>query len=237
MLKEALSNYRIEDVRKGLTILENSTPTVANDLVEILSGYTIENEQIIAGGGGHAEPTTNLRDRFNEKNWDKKIVEEQHIVDGMSSKSVTHEIDHWVNYRDDYIGLEIEWNNKPPFFDRDLSNFSNLHRLEKLTIGIIITRGPNLGTKLQDIFDEWVQSNLDENREFVYSKLNKQRGKVQKQVEKNPQREIEYISKALYQSKYGQSTTHWDTLMKTIANNNGYPAPLVLIGIEPGVFN
>lgn len=35
-----------------------------------------------------------------------------------------------------------EWNNKDPFFDRDLLNFSALHREGALAVGIIVTRGP-----------------------------------------------------------------------------------------------
>lgn len=36
----------------------------------------------------------------------------------------------------------MEWNNKDPFFDRDLSNFYTLHRAGALAVGIIVTRGP-----------------------------------------------------------------------------------------------
>ena len=38
------------------------------------------------------------------------------------------------------IALEIEWNNKDPFFDRDLNNFRLLFDLRVISIGIIITR-------------------------------------------------------------------------------------------------
>lgn len=38
------------------------------------------------------------------------------------------------------VGLEIEWNNKDPFFDRDLNNFRLLFDLRALSVGVIITR-------------------------------------------------------------------------------------------------
>ena len=38
------------------------------------------------------------------------------------------------------VALEIEWNNKDPFFDRDLNNFRLLFDLRAISIGIIITR-------------------------------------------------------------------------------------------------
>lgn len=41
------------------------------------------------------------------------------------------------------IAVEMEWNNKDPFFDRDLLNFMALHREGALAIGVIVTRGPS----------------------------------------------------------------------------------------------
>jgi hypothetical protein len=42
------------------------------------------------------------------------------------------------------VAVEMEWNNKDPFFDRDLVNFQALHREGAIAIGVIVTRGPNL---------------------------------------------------------------------------------------------
>ncbi len=59
--------------------------------------------------------------------------------------SPTHKVDCYKNK----IALEIEWNNKDPFFDRDLNNFRLLFDLRAISVGIIITRCDNL----QDIFN------------------------------------------------------------------------------------
>jgi Restriction endonuclease BglII len=42
------------------------------------------------------------------------------------------------------VGLEIEWNNKDPFFDRDLNNFRLLFELRVIEAGVIITRASHL---------------------------------------------------------------------------------------------
>lgn len=44
------------------------------------------------------------------------------------------------------VGLEIEWNNKDPFFDRDLNNFRLLFDLRVVSVGVIITRCDELQT-------------------------------------------------------------------------------------------
>lgn len=42
------------------------------------------------------------------------------------------------------IAVEMEWNNKDPFYDRDLINFQALHHEGAIAIGVIVTRGPTL---------------------------------------------------------------------------------------------
>ena len=44
--------------------------------------------------------------------------------------------------------MEVEWNNKDPFYDRDLNNFRLLFDLRVIDVGVIITRA----SALQDIF-------------------------------------------------------------------------------------
>jgi hypothetical protein len=48
------------------------------------------------------------------------------------------------------VALEVEWNNKDPFFGRDLSNFRLLFDLRAIDVGVIITRA----SELQGIFNQ-----------------------------------------------------------------------------------
>ena len=48
------------------------------------------------------------------------------------------------------VALEIEWNNKDPFYDRDLNNFRLLFDLRAISVGVIITSCD----ELQDIFNQ-----------------------------------------------------------------------------------
>ena len=75
----------------------------------------------------------------------KKAFETKVIVDGIERENPTHKIDCYKNK----VALEIEWNNKDPFFDRDLNNFRILFELRAISVGVIITRCD----ELQAIFD------------------------------------------------------------------------------------
>jgi len=46
------------------------------------------------------------------------------------------------------IAVEMEWNNKDPFFHRDLNNFSSPHNEGVIAVGVIVTRGPALQARL-----------------------------------------------------------------------------------------
>jgi hypothetical protein len=67
-------------------------------------------------------------------------------VDETIMDSPTHKVDCYKNR----VALEIEWNNKDPFFDRDLNNFRLLFDLRVISVGVIITRCDHL----QNIFND-----------------------------------------------------------------------------------
>ena len=60
-------------------------------------------------------------DRFVPAN----LLDTRIVVDGMEYASPTHNVDHFKGC----VALEIAWNNKDPFYDRDLNNFRLLPRL------------------------------------------------------------------------------------------------------------
>jgi hypothetical protein len=78
--------------------------------------------------------------RFYKKGWVEKEFDTAVMVDEELMESPTHKVDCFKNK----IALEIEWNNKDPFFDRDLNNFRLLFDLRAISVGIIITRCDHL---------------------------------------------------------------------------------------------
>ena len=78
------------------------------------------------------------------RGWVEKQFKTEILVDGAKSESPTHQVDCFKNR----IALEIEWNNKDPFFDRDLNNFRLLFELRAVSVGVIVTRCDDL----QEVF-------------------------------------------------------------------------------------
>jgi Restriction endonuclease BglII len=80
-------------------------------------------------------------DSFLEaRGWKEKKFLTAIRVDEKERASPTHKVDCFK----ECVGLEIEWNNKDPFFDRDLNNFRLLFELRVIDVGVIITRASHL---------------------------------------------------------------------------------------------
>lgn len=78
---------------------------------------------------------------MERKKWDISID-----IDSLKNPSPTHKVDYYKNR----VAVELEWNNKDPFYDRDLNNFRLLHQLGVISLGIIVTRAD----ELQQLFDQ-----------------------------------------------------------------------------------
>lgn len=148
--------------------------------------------------------------------------------------SESHEIDHYKEFDKGNIGLEIEWNNKDPFFDRDLENFRKLHQLGELTLGIIITRGTSLQNELLNVFYRFLESiypfNIDELCNYISLSV-KDQAIIKKLLYLSEEEALNKIARKIYTSKYGSTTTHMDKLLLRINRGVGNPCPFILIGI------
>lgn len=97
-------------------------------------------------GGRKSKVSAYIDDYLYKRGWEEKEFETKVVVDDRSTDTPTHKIDCLRNR----VALEIEWNNKDPFYDRDLNNFRLLFGLRAISVGVIITRCD----ELQDIFND-----------------------------------------------------------------------------------
>jgi hypothetical protein len=115
--------YQIEFLSHAKAILFTDFPEAVSELTKVLSELTIPIEEIIAGGGGEAKGTQRLRKALTKLGWPKTEFVIGKTINGKPCESISHEVDHVREFDQGTIALEIEWNNKDPFFDRDLENF------------------------------------------------------------------------------------------------------------------
>ncbi len=136
--------YRVKEWRNAAGVLSTACPDEWKDIVEILRNFRLLKSEVIAAGGRKSPISNRIDRRFYERSWVEKKFDTKIEVDGNEYASPTHSVDCFKGR----VGVEVEWNNKDPFYDRDLNNFRLLFDLRVMDVGVIITRA----SELQGIF-------------------------------------------------------------------------------------
>ncbi|WP_420618654.1 BglII/BstYI family type II restriction endonuclease [Candidatus Poriferisocius sp.] len=161
--------YDFKATRYADVILKEAFPGRFRDLTRALEQFKPTLDELRSGGGGRtvfvARFDQSLADQQEDGQtvWGKQniTIEKALGFEGNVapvSKVRGHEIDMFglgsLEQPLPGIAVEMEWNNKDPFFDRDLINFQALHHEGAIAVGVIVTRSVDL----QDLISKVIQS-------------------------------------------------------------------------------
>jgi len=139
------ARYEIHEWKHACAILKSDFPQEWEDLISLFRAFRIKKTWITTPGGRKSQLSEFIDRYMSERGWQEKQFRTSVIVDDQKIDSPTHKVDCYKNR----IALELEWNNKDPFYDRDLNNFRLLFDLRAISVGIILTRCD----ELQEVFD------------------------------------------------------------------------------------
>lgn len=223
-------------------ILAGDFPDVGVELSEVLNDVELPITEIIGSGGGETQFTQRLRKALSSRGWKKHVFEIGKTIDGVPRESTSHEVDHVKRYENaGVVAMEIEWNNKDPFYDRDLENFKRLHAEGAISAGVIVTRGRSLQDQLQACVHRFALergiTSLDELAKNGVVPTPKQRANILRRTERDkvPIPFAEAWVDNFVSNKFGQATTHWEKLIHRIERGVGNPCPLLLIGLPASI--
>ncbi len=128
--------YEIKEWRHASAILKFDFTTEWEDLLAMLRAFRLRKSWITEGGGNKTKLAQWVDVFLGERGWREKHFSTAVVVDDVRIESPTHKVDCYKNG----IALEVEWNNKDPFYDRDLNNFRLLFDLRTVHVGIVFTR-------------------------------------------------------------------------------------------------
>jgi hypothetical protein len=230
--------FQFEFSSHAAAILALDFPDAIVELEQALDQVSIPIEEIIGSGGGETKGTQRLRRALSELGWRKTIFTIEKRVNGTPRQSVSHEIDHVRTFANGVVALEIEWNNKDPFFDRDLENFKRSHGEGAISVGVIVTRGASLQAQMESLVKKFAdERQLSTVQSLLDLGLNPTR-RQQDDYERRVRTGLSFReawSKSFVQDKFGQATTHWKKLDDRLRRGVGNPCPLVLVGLPASV--
>jgi hypothetical protein len=120
--------YEVHEWRNGLAILSAAHPEEWRNILEVLRDFTLLKSDILKPGGSKGLVAQKLDSHFINLGWIEKAFDTRIVVDNSEFVTPTHKVDCYKNR----VALEVEWNNKDPFFDRDLNNFRLLFDLRAI---------------------------------------------------------------------------------------------------------
>lgn len=138
-------HYEIHEWRHACAILRQDFHSEWKDIISVLEAFRLRKSWITSRGGSKSQVSAFIDESLYGRGWEEKEFVTKVTVDGTERDAPTHKVDCFRNR----VALEIEWNNKDPFYDRDLNNFRLLFDLGAISVGVIVTRCDDL----QEIFD------------------------------------------------------------------------------------
>jgi len=139
-------HYEIREWRHAVAILTSDFPAEWADVVAALTDFRLHRSEVLKPGGRKSGVALRIDSALIQRGWRERSFATKIVIDTTELESPTHKVDCFKNG----VGLEIEWNNKDPFYDRDLNNFRLLFELRALDVGVIVTRTD----ELQQTFDQ-----------------------------------------------------------------------------------
>ena len=139
--------YEVFDWRNAIAILSTVHGTDFAEVLDVLGRFELLHTSVSVGGGNKSNVAKFIDGGLEQFGWRETGFDTEIIVDGRPAPSPTHKVDCFKGK----IALEVEWNNKDPFFDRDLNNFRLLYDLRIIDVGIIVTRATALEDTLKGV--------------------------------------------------------------------------------------
>lgn len=139
------ASYEVREWRNAAGVLSTAHPAEWQDVLDALRSFRFSTSEVVAPGKNKSALARKFDLFLGERGWKETQFNTAIKVGNDERASPTHKVDCYKSG----VALEIEWNNKDPFFDRDLNNFRLLFELRVIDVGIIVTRC----SELQAIFN------------------------------------------------------------------------------------
>ena len=234
--------FDIQYCSHAKSILAGEFVDQLDEIVGVIAALSLPITEIIGSGGGETMFTQRARNALAQLGWRKHNFVVSKTIDGVEREATSHEVDHVRTVAGvGTIGCEIEWNNKDPFFDRDLENFKRLHAEGAISVGVIITRGSSLQANMWTLVRRFAAERGIVDFTSLSAAGVTPTPKQARQIRLRTERTRDPVSFAdawtdnFVSNKFGAATTHWDKLQARVARGVGNPCPLLLLGLPVSI--
>ena len=137
---DILKAYEVHEWRNAAGVLSAAHGAEWADVIAAMRAFEFRRSEVLKGGGRKSVIAQRIDSFLEARGWKERKFATKIRVDSTERDSPTHKVDCFKGK----VGFEIEWNNKDPFYDRDLNNFRLLFDLRVIDVGVIVTRSSHL---------------------------------------------------------------------------------------------
>jgi hypothetical protein len=119
LLEKVQSRYHIEERWHACAILSQDFPEQLQDVIDCLNQFTLLKSEIVVGGGRKSKIADRFDKFFAGRGWQESSTSIKMVIGERTVEMGTHKVD----YCKGKIAVELEWNNKDPFYSTDLNAF------------------------------------------------------------------------------------------------------------------
>lgn len=151
---EIREKYEIYNFNSAAEILSQTHSMEFEEIVNALSHFNIELDDITARGGNESRIPKKLSEQLRPNGWEELEISGDLVVRLLEGKSRntparTFTLEdfisgHKIDYVKGEVAVDLEWNSKDQTFDRDLYAFRTFYECGVITCGVIITRSEQL---------------------------------------------------------------------------------------------
>ncbi len=155
--QELREKFEIFSYRNAATILQTSFPSHFSQIIAALKKFNISQDLIRQPGGSKGPIAKYVDTLFTQSDgWrEARISADLHVklLDAKKRNSLISSYiregfldGHRIDFLNDRVAFDLEWNSKDQTYDRDLYAFSAFYEAGAIDLGVILTRGSSLDT-------------------------------------------------------------------------------------------
>jgi CRISPR-associated protein Csd2 len=139
--EDIASLYEVHDFKHAAAILRNEFLEEFEEICFALRNFKLPVEDVKESGGNESKIPKKFSELLRPKGWEEKQLTAKLIID--EEQQIDYGT-HWVDYYKNRVAFDLEWNSKDQTFDRDLYAFRAFFEYNKISLGILLTRGSDL---------------------------------------------------------------------------------------------
>lgn len=172
--------FEIYSYRNAAAILSQNFPKQFSQIVHALEVFEITTTMIRTPGGSKGPIAKYVDSLLTAPDWEETRITADLNVKLLSAhgNKVLREYiregyldGHRIDFVSGKVALDLEWNSKDQTYDRDLYAFSAFHQAGAIEVGVLITRGNDLGTDFMRRLGKVLNKSGTEGVEDVYRKF------------------------------------------------------------------